>query len=111
MRRTAADRQAEAARYRQMSDEAHVSTVGLELCHYKAHCGKLELSTAHTNDRLPASIFIQSHRTGRVVRFSKVTETDPLFDQDQWDGEQQVYRPSPNELQLRVKVLVIHRFG
>lgn len=109
MRRSAADRQAEAAYYRQQSDAAHVPTVNLALCHYKAHCGKLELSTAHTNGRMPASIFIQSHHTGRTVLFSCVKEGDPLFDQDQYDGEQQVYRPSvPEE---RVKLLVIHNFG
>jgi len=113
MYRSSADRQAEAARYRQLSDQAaaraQIPTVSLALCHYKAHCGKLELSTAHTNDRLPASIYIKSHHTGKLVLFSCVKEGDPMFDYDQWDGEQQVYRPSTPE--ERVKLLVIHRFG
>lgn len=113
MYRSSADRQAEAARYRQLSDQAaaraQIPTVSLAYCHYRAHCGKLELSTAHTNDCLPAKIYIQSHFTGRSILFTCVTEDDPMFDQDQWDGEQQVYRPSTPE--ERVKLLVIHRFG
>jgi hypothetical protein len=84
-------------------------TVSLAACHYKAHCGKLELSTLHlAEDRFPVSINVRSHHTGRSVLFTRINEFDPLFDEDGWDGEQQVYRPVTNE--ARVKVLVIHRF-
>ncbi len=31
--------------------------------------------------------------TGRLVRFHCIDSSDPLFDEDQWDGMQQIYRP------------------
>jgi len=36
---------------------------------------------------------VHSEKTGKDVRFVVVGEHDVLFDQDQWDGEQQIYRP------------------
>ena len=82
-------------------------TVSLAHCQYKAHCGKLSLSTVYTDDRLPSSINIKSHHTGRTVLFTAINEFDPLFDEDGWDGEQQVYRPATGD--TRAKVLVIYR--
>jgi hypothetical protein len=38
--------------------------------------------------------FVKSHTTGREIRFAVINEYDKLFDQDQWDGEQQIYRPT-----------------
>ena len=45
---------------------------------------------------MPREFFVKSHHTGRVVRFVVVGPEDVLFDQDQWDGEQQIYRPVGN---------------
>lgn len=44
----------------------------------------------------PQYLIVQSHHTGKEVRFSAVEKYDILFDEDQWDGTQQIYRPIGN---------------
>jgi len=41
----------------------------------------------------PQEFMVRSHHTGKEVRFCRVEHFDVLYDQDQWDGEQMVYRP------------------
>jgi hypothetical protein len=41
----------------------------------------------------PQEFMVRSHHTGKEVRFCRVEYFDVLYDQDQWDGEQMVYRP------------------
>ena len=41
----------------------------------------------------PQEFMVRSHHTGKEVRFYRVNDFDVLYDQDQWDGEQMVYRP------------------
>lgn len=45
----------------------------------------------------PRSFFITSNYTGKQVRFVVIGPEDILFDQDQWDGEMQIYRPVSDE--------------
>jgi hypothetical protein len=92
MYRTATDRRYEAARYRQLTDEAtKIPTVCLALCEYNKARRALTLASEYMG--MPREFFVKSHHTGKEVRFTVVTEHDVLFDQDQWDGEQQLYRP------------------
>lgn len=44
----------------------------------------------------PDQLYVTSHHTGKQVRFTCIDRHDKLFDQDQWDGCQQVYRPIGN---------------
>jgi hypothetical protein len=44
----------------------------------------------------PKYLMVQSHHTGKEVRFSAVDRHDKLFDEDHWDGMQQIYRPIGN---------------
>lgn len=91
-RRTAADRRAEAARYRERTEQAQtIPTVSLEDCQYDRETRKIFLSSNHIG--MPREFFVHSPRTGRDIRFVAVGPEDVLFDQDQWDGEQQIYRP------------------
>lgn len=84
-----------------------IPVVELSKCEFRAHCGKLLLASEYAG--MPNAIRIRSHHTGRTVLFRPVEPGDPLFDQDQWDGEQQVYRPV--EPTNNAKVLVIyHQF-
>jgi hypothetical protein len=91
MYRTAADRRAEAARYRQMTEEAMIPTVGLELCEYDKTRKVIKLASECIG--MPRQFYVVSHKTGKEFRFVAVGPEDRLFDQDQWDGEQQIYRP------------------
>lgn len=68
-----------------------IPTVSLELCQYNPQYRILSLASDHVG--MPQQLIIRSHRTGKEVRFVVVGPEDKLFDQDQWDGEQQVYRP------------------
>lgn len=43
--------------------------------------------------RFPKTFFVKSHFTNTVVEFVSIDENDPLFDQDQWDGELMYYKP------------------
>lgn len=104
MARTMADRKAEAARYQQMTEQATIPTVSLDKCHFKAHCGKLTLPSECVG--IPSQLYIKSHHTGRKVLFKPITPDHPLYDEDQWDGEQMVYEPVVSG--TKVKVLVIY---
>ncbi len=110
MRRTATDRMYEAARARQLTEEAilhkPIPTVPLKFCEYDKSRKVLKLSSEFFG--MPLTFFVESHHTGRMVRFVPVTPADKLFDQDQWDGEQQIYRPVASEYSTRVDHLVIY---
>lgn len=95
MYRTATDRRYEAARYRQLTDEAtKIPTVCLALCEYDKQRRVLTLASEYMGK--PREFFVRSNHTGKEVRFIAVGEHDVLFDQDGWDGEQQIYRPVGN---------------
>jgi hypothetical protein len=98
-RRTAADRKAEAARYRERTEHAQAQnpelpTVRLDLCEFDKQRGILKLASEYMG--MPPQFFVHSHHTGKDVRFVAVGPEDILFDQDGWDGEQQIYRPVGN---------------
>lgn len=71
--------------------EPAIPTVKLALCEYDKTRKVLKLCSNHIGK--PCEFFVESHHTGKTVRFTAVGEHDVLFDQDQWDGEQQIYRP------------------
>jgi len=98
MARTRADRQAEAALYRSRTEAAHqrlglatIPVVSLELCEYDKAGRVLKLASEYMG--MPLTFFVKSHKTGKEFRFVPVGPADVLFDQDGWDGEQQIYRP------------------
>ena len=65
--------------------------VPLSRCEYDKTRRVLKLASEYIG--MPSEFFVYSHHTGREVRFAVVGEHDVLFDPDQWDGEQQIYRP------------------
>jgi hypothetical protein len=71
-----------------------IPTVSLQRCEYDR--GRKVLKLASEFFGMPREFFVESHHTGKTVRFTVVGEHDKLFDPDQWDGEQQVYRPVGN---------------
>ena len=93
-RRTSQDRQAEAKVYRARSEAASIPTVDLSQCEYDKTRKILKLANEHIG--MPLTFYVKSHHTGKEVRFVPVTPADALFDEDGWDGEQQIYRPLGN---------------
>lgn len=98
-RRTASERQAEAALYRQRSEAAvyHSRAAATHLvstaqCDYDKQRKVLTLSSRVIG--MPHTFHVRSHHTGKIVMFVAVQPGDSLFDEDGWDGEQCVYRPS-----------------
>jgi len=71
-----------------------IPTVELSLCEYDKNRKVLKLASEYFG--MPLTFFVKSHRTGKEVRFVPVTPADVLYDQDHWDGEQQIYRPVGN---------------
>ena len=69
-----------------------IPTVPLKYCQYNKGERKLTLASEYCG--MPREIYIKSHHTGATVLFTCVSEDDMLFDPDQWDGEQQIYRPT-----------------
>lgn len=69
-------------------------TISLKLCDYDKNRKVLKLASEYFG--MPNQFYVTSHHTGKTVRFIAVGPDDRLFDQDQWDGEQQVYRPTDN---------------
>jgi len=71
-----------------------IATVPLKFCEYDKKRKVLKLSSEFVG--MPQTFVVESHHTGKEVRFVPVGPEDKLFDQDQWDGEQQIYRPLGN---------------
>ena len=69
-----------------------IPTVDLKLCDYDKSRRVLKLASEFFG--MPLTFFVRSHHTGKEVRFVPVTPADVLFDQDGWDGEQCIYRPT-----------------
>lgn len=65
--------------------------VPLRMCEYDKTNRTLKLASEFFG--MPAEFFVHSHFTDKEVRFTAIGEHDVLFDQDQWDGEMQIYRP------------------
>jgi hypothetical protein len=92
-RRTASERQAEAALYRERSEASSTTQmVSTAQCEYKKTGRYLTLSSEVIG--MPGEFWVRSHHTGKIVKFVAVQPGDSLFDEDGWDGEQCVYRPS-----------------
>jgi hypothetical protein len=68
-----------------------IPRVDLRLCEFDRNRRVLKLASEYFG--MPREFYVRSHHTGKEVRFVAVGPEDVLFDQDQWDGEQQVYRP------------------
>ena len=71
-----------------------IPTVDLRRCEYVKERRVLKLASEFMG--MPREFFVNSHHTGKQVRFVAVGPEDVLFDPDQWDGEQQIYRPVGN---------------
>jgi hypothetical protein len=71
-----------------------IPTVDLKFCEYNRDRKVLKLASEFFG--MPKEFYVKSHHTGKTVRFTVIGPEDKLFDQDQWDGEQQVYRPVGN---------------
>lgn len=71
-----------------------IPTVDLKFCEYNRDRKVLKLASEFFG--MPREFYVKSHHTGKTVRFTVVGPEDKLFDPDQWDGEQQVYRPVGN---------------
>ena len=78
----------------ELEDEPSIPTVPLKFCEYDKNRKVLKLASEFFG--MPLTFFVKSHHTGKEVRFVPVTPADVLFDQDGWDGEQQIYRPLGN---------------
>jgi hypothetical protein len=74
--------------------EKEIPTVNLKLCEFDKNRKVLKLSSEYFG--MPSTFYVKSHYTGKVVRFVPVNPEDVLYDHDQWDGEQQIYRPVGN---------------
>ena len=72
-------------------DESRIPTVPLKYCEYDKARKVLKLASEYFG--MPPQFYVESHHTGKTVRFTVVGEHDVLFDQDGWDGEMMIYRP------------------
>lgn len=90
-RRTTAERQAIAAVYQARSEAAATYMVSTAQCQYDRSRRVLTLASEAIG--MPSTFWVRSHHTRKIVRFVTVDQNDRLFDQDGWDGQQQVYRP------------------
>lgn len=75
-----------------------VMAVPLDKCSYFPKMKKLfvplsALKGATGESRYPKSFFVRSHFTNNLLEFKAIGTADPLYDEDQWDGEIMVYRP------------------
>ena len=90
--RTAQDRKYEAERARQMTEEVQIPIIDLKWCDYHKATKKLTLASEFMG--MPPQFFVKSHHTGKEVRFVEIGPHDVLYDEDGFDGEQKIYRPT-----------------
>ncbi len=81
-----------------------IPTVDLSRCEYDKNRKVLKLASEYIG--MPREFFVKSHHTGKEVRFVAVGPEDKLFDQDGWDGEQCIYRPT--SVSTNVDYMVIY---
>lgn len=70
-----------------------MQTVPLQHCEYDKQRKVLKLASEFFAGGFPSCFNVHSHHTGKDLKFIPINEHDPLFDQDQWDGEMAIYRP------------------
>lgn len=68
-----------------------MKTVNLKSC---VHNKDRKYLVLQCDGRFPKEIVVKSDYTGKEIVFKTVQPGDPLFCEDQWDGEQQIYRPT-----------------
>lgn len=83
-----------------------IPTISLKNCEFDKKRKVLKLASEFVG--MPPTFFVESHHTGRTVRFSVVGPEDKLFDPDMWDGEMMVYRPVGGGYGTNVDHLVIY---
>lgn len=69
-----------------------IPTVDLKLCEFDKRYKVLRLDSEYFG--MPREFYVKSHHTGKEVRFVAVGPEDKLWDEDGWDGEQCIYRPT-----------------
>jgi hypothetical protein len=77
-----------------MSEQYEMPSFDLFLFDWNMDLGTLVMR--NYNQQFPNEFMVRSHRTGKEVRFVRVSMYDVLYDQDMWDGEQMLYRPMGN---------------
>lgn len=82
--------------------------ISLTDCKYDKVKKQLICSVDSVDQRYPSSVSIKSPYTGRVVEFKVIGPEDPRFCMDQWDGEQQMYRPTENIKGVEYLIIVGH---
>jgi len=66
-----------------------VARISLEQCKWQKDLNQLSVPW---NSNFPAEVSIHNHKTSNHRKYVRLTDTDPRFDQDCWDGEQMVYK-------------------
>ena len=69
----------------------------------------ISISSEAFSGGFPRSFEVVSDSTGQIVKFFPITEDDPKFDQDCWDGELAYYAPS-NRLPNCKYAVIYHSF-
>ena len=67
-----------------------IPRVPLKMCDWNKGAKRLTLASEFCG--MPSELIVDSP-SGTSVKFRRIGENHPQFDQDQWDGEQQIYEP------------------
>lgn len=72
-----------------------MQTIFLSDCRYNKDKRMLEIPYSVLRE-YPVQFLVRSQTTCKEVRFSVIGPEDSMYDEDQWDGEQKIYRPIGN---------------
>jgi hypothetical protein len=81
-----------------------IAKISLEKCKWQKNLNQLSVSWS---SNFPAEVIIHNPKTNDHRTYVHLTENDPRFDQDQWDGEQMVYKT--NTKTNNAEYLVLYR--
>lgn len=68
-----------------------IAKISLEKCKWQKHLNQL---TTPWISNFPKEITVHNPKTDTYRLYFHLRDTDPRFDQDQWDGEQMMYKTS-----------------
>jgi hypothetical protein len=66
--------------------------IDLAVCEFNKERSYLKIASEYCG--MPAKFYVLSNYTGKKILFTAVQPGDPLWDEDGWDGEQCIYRPT-----------------
>lgn len=83
--------------------------IPLKKCYWNKEQRFISVVSEFFSGSFPKTVTIESERTGVQMTFVPVQPGDYFFDEDSWDGEQMIYKPTTQNPKVN-RLIVYHEF-